>query len=88
MACGGVAEGVRLYDIRIRGSGRPQLELPCAISRESKLAWNPFIPYWIAASTEAGLSIYDLRYTGGAPLRTLAGTHLSDVSSTPLMGTL
>lgn len=52
---------------------------PWRTSPMNRTKWNPFIPYWIAASCEEGIGIFDLRYNSQKPQRFLSMPHATEV---------
>jgi hypothetical protein len=64
IACLNENKGFALFDIRSKTTLYKQ---DLEISLQSKLQWSPFIPYWMAVSTDDGVSVFDLRYTGSKP---------------------
>ena len=71
-------EGVSLYDIRSPGSAVFRQQ-SIRISPPSKARWNPFIPYWLAVSTEDGIATFDLRYAATKPPAFMSIPHPNDV---------
>lgn len=70
----------RLYDVR--AGGHPVYESALAVTTRSKIKWNPFIPYWMGVTTDAGTAIYDLRYSPASPLIMLDEYGVNDVPPT------
>ncbi|PJF19344.1 hypothetical protein PSACC_00844 [Paramicrosporidium saccamoebae] len=72
-----IQDGFSLWDVR--AASQLCYSQNMSVTPQTKFKWNPFIPYWIAASTEKNVQIYDLRYTGNKPMCILPTPHANDV---------
>lgn len=70
------SKGIFVHDSR---SARCVYEMPSECNNFARIKWSPYIPYWLACSSERGIEILDLRYTSKSPCQILPMAFVSDV---------
>ena len=79
---GAICDGsLQILDFRESLSAPAQLYKQTTTS--TLLRWNPLVPYWIATSDASSLHIFDIRYNGSMPMRSIPHVGVNQLAWSP-----